>query len=55
MDSIKEKGNSEQPEPSSLDKAEHSGSPSEGPVIRWLCYEEYPLSDPGESDPESAE
>jgi hypothetical protein len=27
---------------------------SEELAIRWLCYEEYPLSEPEEPDPESS-
>jgi len=37
----------------------HPGDPGENPsadaealTVRWLCYEEYPLSDPADSDPE---
>ena len=40
----------------------HPGDPGKRPsadteelAIRWLCYEEYPLWDLGESDPESSE
>jgi hypothetical protein len=40
----------------------HRADPGENPsadgeelTIRWLCYDEYPLSDPRESDPKSEE
>jgi len=35
--------------------AKKSSADAEELAIRWLCYEEYPLSDPRDSDPKSEE
>jgi hypothetical protein len=43
---------------SQVDPGEPEKQPSpesEELTIRWLCYEEYPLSEPAEPDPESSE
>jgi len=37
------------------DPGKRASADAEELTIRWLCYEEYPLSDPGDSDPKSEE
>ena len=51
VDSGREKRNGEERAPCSGDEVQRSGSPAEGPAIRWLCYEEYPLSEPEAPEP----